>query len=80
MLHRTVKKGLWFSLGVLFLILAVIGVFLPILQGFLFFIISIFCFMRCSTRFNRWVRRQHWFERIKKHLPHRKKHDSSGID
>ncbi len=80
MLKKTVKKAIWLSLGVLFLLLAIIGLLLPVVPQLPFFILSIFCFMRCCNRFNNWVREQHWFERIKKHLPKHKKDDPSSID
>lgn len=71
MFKKTVKKGIWLSLGVLFLVLTVIGLLLPVIPQLPFFLISVFCFMRCSTRIHDWMHRQHWFERIKRHIPHR---------
>lgn len=80
MFKRTVKKAVWLSLGSLFLLLTVIGLLLPVIPQLPFFLISLFCFMRSSSRFSNWMHRQHWFERIKKHLPKRKKQNPSSID
>jgi len=80
MLKKTVKKGLWLSMGTLFLLLAIIGLLLPVIPQLPFFLVALFCFMRGSSRFTAWMHRQHWFDRIKKHLPHHKKQDPSSID
>lgn len=80
MIVKTLHKTAWLTAGALFLLLAIIGVLLPVIPQLPFFIASTFCFMRCSDRFRDWVQNQHWFERIRKHLPHHKKHDSSSID
>jgi len=80
MLKRTVKKVIWLSLGSLFLLLTIIGLLLPVIPQLPFFLLSVFCFMRSSSRFNAWMHRQHWFERIKKYLPHHKKQGPSSID
>lgn len=80
MFKKTVKKGIWLSLGSLFLLLAIIGLLLPVIPQLIFFIASIFCFMEFSERFHAWIHKKHWFKRIKDHLPHRKKHDPSCVD
>ena len=80
MIKKTVKKVVWLSLGILFLLLALIGLLLPVIPQLPFFIAAVFCFMRCCHRFRDWVHEQHWFERIKKHLPHHEKDDPSSID
>ncbi len=96
MLRKTVQKGIWLSAGILFLVLAIIGLLLPIIPQMPFFIVATLCFIRCSPRFNAWLGRRHWFarlhawaehkhwfHRVKDHLPHplhRKKHDSSSVD
>jgi uncharacterized protein len=69
MINKAVKKGLWLTGGILFLLLAIVGLMLPVVPQLIFFIISIICFMEFSERFQRWVHKQHWFERIQKHLP-----------
>jgi uncharacterized membrane protein YbaN (DUF454 family) len=71
MIHKHVTKGLWLGLGLLFLVLAVIGLMLPVVPQLSFLLISLLCFMRCSQRVDAWIRRQRWFEKIRKHLPHR---------
>jgi len=73
MLGETVKRGLWLTGGIIFLVIGFICLMLPVIPQLIFFIASIFCFMEFSERFHNWVHRQHWFERIKKHLPHRHK-------
>jgi len=80
MFKRTVKKGIWLSAGILFLLLAIIGLLLPVIPQLPFFLVSVFCFMRCSNRFNAWIRKQHWFQHIKQRLPKRKKGNPSSID
>jgi len=96
MFGRTVTKGAWLAGGILFLLLAIIGLLLPIVPQMPFFIVAAFCFVRCSRRFNAWIERQHWFGRfhgwaerqrwfhyLKKHLPtphNHKKHDPSDVD
>ncbi|MBC8206938.1 MAG: DUF454 family protein [Kiritimatiellaeota bacterium] len=86
MFFKTLHKTAWLTAGVLFLVLAVIGLLLPIIPQMPFFLAAIFCLVRCSPRFNAWLGRQrlyirfhewaekkHWFERIRKHIPHRQK-------
>lgn len=96
MLGRTVKKSAWLVGGILFLILAIIGLLLPVIPQMPFFVASVFCFVRCSQRLNDWLSRQHgfarfhnwaerkhWFRYLKEHLPvpaHHKKHDPSDVD
>ena len=82
MILKTLHKTAWMTAGVAFLILAVIGLLLPVIPQMPFFIASIICLVRCSKRFNDWLGRQkwfirfhgwaecqHWFDRIKHHLP-----------
>ncbi len=80
MFKKTVKKGIWLSAGVFFLLLAIVGLLLPIIPQLPFFIASVFCFMKFSERFQKWIHEKHWFDRIKKHLPHHKKQGPSSID
>jgi len=80
MLKKTVKKGIWLSAGTLFLLLAIIGLLLPVIPQLIFFVASIFCFMEFSERFQAWIHKKQWFDRIKKHLPHHKKQTPSSID
>ena len=86
MIVKTMHRTAWLSGGVVFLVLALIGLMLPIIPQMPFFIASMLCFVRCSPRFNNWLSHQHWFERlhdwaekkhwftyIKEHLPHPKR-------
>lgn len=72
MFVKTLHKTAWLTGGGFFLVLTAIGVLLPIVPQLPFFLASVFCFMRCSKRFNDWMHRQHWFQKLKKRLPHRK--------
>lgn len=72
MIVKTLHKTAWLTAGVLFLLLAIIGLLLPIIPQMPFFLASIFCFMRCSTRFHGWINRQLWFQKLKCHLPHKR--------
>jgi len=86
MIIRTLHKTAWLTAGTVFLALAVVGLLLPIVPQMPFFLAAIFCFVRCSPRFNTWLGRQHlyirfhkwaenkrWFKRIGRHIPHRQK-------
>lgn len=73
MFVKTLHKTAWLTAGGLFLLLAVIGLLLPVVPQLPFFLAAIFCFMRCSQRFDGWMNRQHWFQKLKKHFPHRQK-------
>jgi len=74
MINTPVKKVLWLVGGVFFLMLTIVGLMLPVVPQLIFFILAIICFMEGSDRFHIWVHNQRWFERIKKHLPHRFHH------
>jgi uncharacterized membrane protein YbaN (DUF454 family) len=65
---KTIHRGLWLVMGIFFLFLGVIGVLLPVLPGFVFFILALLSFMRCSKRFNAWMEKQPWFARFRKRL------------
>ena len=82
MIIKTLHKTAWLTGGIIFLVLAIIGLLLPIIPQMPFFLISAFCFIRCSPRFNNWLSHQHWFANfhdwaqkknwfkpINKHLP-----------
>ncbi len=71
MILKTLHKTAWITAGTFFLLLTVIGLLLPIIPQLPFFLVSVLCFMRCSTRFNTWMHRQHWFQRLKARFPHR---------
>ncbi|QHI70546.1 DUF454 family protein [Tichowtungia aerotolerans] len=73
MIIRTLHKTAWLTAGSIFLVLTVMGLLLPVVPQLPFFLATIFCFMRSSTRFHAWMHRQSWFIRLKSHLPHRRK-------
>jgi len=53
-----ILKGLLFLLGVLSLILAAAGVFLPILPTTPFVLLAAWCFLRSSAKTHQWIYRQ----------------------
>ncbi len=63
---KTLHRGLWIAAGIGFLLLGIIGALLPVIPGFVFFILAIFSFMRCSKRFTLWMEKQPWFLRLRK--------------
>ena len=62
-------------LGVINLFLALLGALLPIIPGFVFFMLALICFMRMSPRFKSWMQRQalyrKWLKRL--HRTHQAK-------
>jgi len=54
---RTAKL-IYFSFGVLFLTIGIIGLLLPILPGWLFLLPSAFCFAKSSSILNKWLRKR----------------------
>ncbi len=56
-LKNYIAKIIWFSFGVIFLILGLIGLLLPIIPGFLFLIPSVFCFAKSSEKFHEFIKR-----------------------
>ncbi len=49
------KKALYMSLGFLFIILAILGVFLPLLPTTPFIILAAFLFSKSSDRWHQWL-------------------------
>jgi uncharacterized protein len=73
MIINTLHKTAWLVAGSAFLVLALIGLILPIIPQVPFFLAALFCFMRGSKRFHGWMHRQRWFVRIKSRLARRRK-------
>jgi uncharacterized membrane protein YbaN (DUF454 family) len=61
-MRETVRKPLMLGLGFVCLALAVLGAFLPILQGWIFLLIALAIFARESETVRRWIRaaRRRW--------------------
>ncbi|OGU70666.1 MAG: hypothetical protein A2V93_01540 [Ignavibacteria bacterium RBG_16_34_14] len=51
-------KLIYFSFGMIFLIIGLIGLLLPILPGWLFLLPSVFCFAKSSSGLNKWLRKR----------------------
>lgn len=62
---KHIHRGLWIAAGLFFVLLAVIGLLLPVIPQLPFFIVAIFCFMRSSKRFTAWMEKKAWFVRIR---------------
>jgi len=62
-MDKTIKRYLIIILGWIFLILGVLGLFLPLLQGILFIIIGLYLLSRHQP----WAGR--WLERVKNKYP-----------
>ena len=60
-LSKKAIKILWIILGQLSLILALIGLLLPIMPTVPFVILAAFCFSRGSNRCEQWLLQHRWF-------------------
>lgn len=49
-----IVKYTWIIIGLIFFAIGTIGVFLPILPTFLFYIVTLFCFARSSKKLHNW--------------------------
>jgi uncharacterized membrane protein YbaN (DUF454 family) len=54
-MKRQIKRAFILFLATVFLVLAIIGSVLPVLQGWFFLAISILLFSMCSPRLRAWV-------------------------
>jgi len=54
-MHRHLKRTLVFFLGTCFIILGLVGLVLPILQGWLFLLIGLLLFSIYSPRLREWI-------------------------
>lgn len=69
-MFRTLHRGLWLAAGLFFLLLAAIGLLLPVIPQVPFFLAAIACFMRGSKRFSVWINQKKWFIRLKEKFRH----------
>lgn len=70
-----IKKNLLLSLGFIFLALAILGIFLPLLPTTPFLLLSVSCFYKCSERFHSWLINHKIFGKIIKDYREGKKID-----
>lgn len=68
---KTLHRGLWLVAGIFFLLTGLLGLMLPLIPQVPFFLAALFCFMRCSSRFRRWMEKQEWFNRLKEKFHHK---------
>lgn len=55
------RRALWTVAGSFFLILGIIGIFLPILPTTPFLLLAAFCYFRGSERMYKWLLSNRWF-------------------
>jgi uncharacterized membrane protein YbaN (DUF454 family) len=56
-------KLIYFSFGIIFLIIGMIGLLLPVLPGWLFLIPSALCFAKVSPALNKWLRKRKFLQK-----------------
>ena len=47
-------KYIWIAIGLIFFAIGTVGVFLPILPTFPFYVVTVFCFVRSSKKLHKW--------------------------
>lgn len=47
-------KYIWIAIGLIFFAIGTVGVFLPILPTFPFYVVTVFCFARSSKKLYKW--------------------------
>lgn len=72
---KRIKKYVLLSLGFIFLSLAILGIFLPLLPTTPFLLLSVSCFYKCSRRFHSWLINHKIFGKIIKNYREGKKVD-----
>lgn len=72
MVGKLFNKGAWLAAAIFFFLMGIAGVLLPILPGFVFFGLCGVALMKTSTRFDAWVRRQAFAQRIRRFLHRRR--------
>lgn len=70
---KHIHRGLWITSGLFFILLGGVGLLLPVIPQLPFFIAAAICFTRGSKRFNDWLERQAWFDRIRQRFHQHKK-------
>ena len=60
-MRKVLVKALWIGFGWFFVLLGVLGMFLPLLPTTIFFIIALFFFAESSPRFHRMLLENRWF-------------------
>ena len=60
-MFNQIKKPLWFALGLLSLLLAVLSVVLPLLPTTPFLLLSAFCFSQSSEKAHQWLLNHNFF-------------------
>jgi uncharacterized membrane protein YbaN (DUF454 family) len=53
--YRRIRRGLFLGLGVLFVILGVIGLFVPVMPTTVFMILAAACFAKSNRRLEQWL-------------------------
>lgn len=52
---RWIGRAIWLALGGVFLVIGIVGVFVPLLPTTPFLLLAAFCFARSSERLHRWL-------------------------
>lgn len=55
-------KYIWIMVGLIFFAIGTVGVFLPILPTFPFYVVTVFCFARSSDRLHKWFVRTNLYK------------------
>lgn len=72
MVKSRLYKGLFMFLGILFVGLATVGIFLPLLPTTPFLLLAAACFIRSSDRLYQWLITHKWFGKyIKNYMEHK---------